>query len=875
MRSCSLLRLLVIGLCSHSAELTWAHDIPDVYFERDVRPILKTHCFHCHGDEPELQGNFDMRLSRLMFAGGDSGPAIVAGEPDVSMIVQRIVDGEMPPTGSGLSENELHIITSWIAQGARTLREEPADPSQIGPWTEEELSYWAFQPVVRPEVPAVQHSDLVATPIDAFLLARLEEQGLSFSPAAPQEILLRRLSLDLTGLPPTQEQLGRFLSDDRPDAYEHMVDELLASPAYGERWGRHWLDAVGYADSDGYVAKDQVRPWAFAYRDYVIQSFNADKPFNQFLVEQIAGDELVEPPYEDLTEAEVELLTATGFLRMAPDGTGAGPDDPQLARNDVIAETIKAVSTNLLGMTVGCAQCHNHRYDPISQADYYRMRAIFEPAFDTQNWRPPNQRLVNLWSAEERQQSADVDARLAEIEGEKNAEFDAAVQSIFDSEVAKLPDEMQELARTARDTPEAERTAEQIQVLKDHPSLNVDRGSAYLYEPQKINEINDRFKEEREAAEAERPAARFVSCTAEVPGQVPVTHVFYRGDINEPREEVTPAELSVLTSLEAAIPSDVEELPTTGRRLAWARHLTSGEHPLVARVLVNRFWMHHFGRGIVATPGDFGALGELPSHPELLDWLADEFVSNGWSLKHLHRVILLSIAYRQSSMRTQQLNDADPDNVLVGRMSVRRLETEAIRDSILFVAGSLNSEMFGPPLEVTKNDVGLFVLGNGERDGNGILIGDESALGEQRFRRSIYIQVRRTMPVSALEPFDLPEMAPNCPIRESSTGATQSLMMLNGPFVNELADRFSQRVIQEAGPAAEDQVRHAWQLAYCQSPTDQEVITALSFLVAQQRYLSTQLPAAIEGEPPPDAAQLALASFCQALLASNRFLYVE
>jgi hypothetical protein len=852
-----------------------ADDTSQVFFERDIRPILKTHCFQCHGDEPELSGGLDLRLSRLIQTGGDSGPAIIAGDAAASLMVQRITNHEMPPKGSGPTEAELALLTTWISQGALTLRAEPDDPSQIGPWTEEELGFWSFQPVVRPEVPTVTQSQQVANPIDAFLLAKLEEKGLSFSPAASKETLLRRLCLDLTGLPPTQEQLDRFLADEQPDAYARMVEELLASPHYGERWGRHWLDAVGYADSDGYVADDPARPWAWLYRDYVIRSFNADKPFNQFIVEQLAGDELIEPPLEDLTPEEVELLTATGFLRMAPDGTGAGPDDVALARNDVIAETIKAVTTNLLGLTVGCAQCHNHRYDPISQADYYRLRAIFEPAFDTQNWRTPDQRLVNLWDSNERAQSSGVDTKLAEIEAQHNAELDAAVLSIFDNEVNELPEDLRELARAARDTPEAERTPEQLQVMKDHPSLNVDRGSAYLYDQARIDEINKRFEQQKTAAEQERPAKEFVSCTAEVAGQVPVTHLFYRGDITQPREEVTPSELSVLDSLGAVIPADDEAVPTTGRRLAWARHLTSGRHPLVARVMVNRVWMHHFARGIVATPGDFGALGERPSHPELLDWLADEFVTSGWSMKQLHRLIVLSNAYQQSSTRTQQLNDADPDNVLLGRMPVRRLETEAIRDSMLAVSGSLNSEMFGPPLEVTKNEVGLFVLGSGERDGNGILIGDESALGDARFRRSIYIQVRRTMPVSALEPFDLPEMTPNCPERDSSTGAGQSLMMLNGPFVIEQSKRFADRVATEAGDDAEARVRQAWRLAFGQDPSDEEVIDALSFLIAQQQHLQSTPSAPGEGETPPDTARLALASFCQALFASNRFLYVE
>jgi Protein of unknown function (DUF1549)/Protein of unknown function (DUF1553)/Planctomycete cytochrome C len=732
-------------------------------FEADVRPILKAHCFHCHGDEADPKARLDLRLVRFARHGGDSGPALVPGKPAESLLIDRIMADEMPPdnkTGNKkLSAREKETIRQWIEQGSVTLRPEPetiAPGSEAlnSQWTEEERNFWSLQPIRRAPVPQVQQSQFVRSPIDAFLLAELEKRGLSFSAQADRPALIRRLSFDLTGLPPSPERVTAFVADNAPDAYERLVDELLESPAYGERWGRHWLDPAGYADSDGYTETDPPRPWAYRYRDYVIRAFNADKPFDQFIVEQLAGDELLTPPYANLAPEEVDRLTATGYLRMAPDGTADGGADQNAARNDVMAETIKIVSTSLLGLTVGCAQCHNHRYDPISQEDYYRFRAIFEPALDVKNWRTPGARLVSLWSEAEKAQAIDVDKELAEIAGKRTAEQDMIVQEIFDKEVAKLDEPRRELARAARKAPPAERTAEHQQLLKDHPSLNVDRGSAYLYEPQRIKDCNKKYDDMTAATKARRPAENFVACLTEVPGQVAATQLFFRGDFRQPRHEVVPGELSVLGAQSAAIPPKDEARPTTGRRLALARSLTSGKHPLVGRTLVNRIWMHHFGRGLVGTPGDLGFLGERPSHPELLDWLADEFVRTGWRLKGLHRLLVNSTAYRQSSLRSPALQQIDPENRLLARMSIRRLEAEAIRDAIVEISGCRSPKMFGPPVTVVPDDVGQIVLGTGMRDGNGILVGGPEALGGDQFRRSLYVQARRSMPLGMLEPFD-------------------------------------------------------------------------------------------------------------------------
>ncbi len=858
------------------AEKSSAANNSTVRFEADIRPILKTHCFQCHADQPQKEGNLDMRLARTILKGGDSGAAVVPGDPEESLLLQRIADGEMPPDDKKkVPADEVALLTRWIEQGALTARPEPESISDESPWTEEERSYWAWQPVRRPPLPEVPHSEQAATPVDRFLLARLEEQGLTFSPESDRATLTRRLSFDLAGLPPTPELVAEVLADPAPDWYERLVDRLLASPAYGERWARHWLDPVGYADSDGYTEDDRERPWAYRYRDYVIRSLNANKPLDEFLVEQLAGDELLNGASPIDSQANTDRLVATGFLRMAPDGTGEGGVDQDIARNDVMAETIKIVSTTLLGVTVGCAQCHEHRYDPISQADYYRLRAIFEPALDYKNWRDKSARLVSLWTPADYELAAQIDQKLQTLKTQREAELDAIVTEIFERETGKLPADEQALAREGRSLPKDQRTPEQTQLFKDHPSLNVDRGSAYLYEPQRIKEFNERHDKLAAETRARRPADNYVACLTEPAGHQPETHIFYRGDINQPREIVPPGDLSVLPEA-APISADDPALPTSGRRLAWARQLTNGQHPLMGRVLVNRVWMHHFGVGIVATPGDFGRLGEPPSHPELLDWLADELVASGWDLKALHRLLVTSAAYRQTSIADERLQTVDPDNRLLGRMAVRRLEAEAIRDAILEVSAARTHTMLGPPSLVNPDEVGQVIVGSAKRDGNGILVA-AGADGPEQFRRSIYVQVRRSMPLGVLEPFDVAATAPNCELRRSSTAAPQSLLMMNNDFVIRQSQRFALRVAAEVGNDPASQLRRAWLLAYGRHPDEVDLEAGLELIAAlRAHYEQLAAAAPADAAPPPlSPPQQALAIVCQALLSSNRFLYVD
>lgn len=870
---------LLLVLFAVSPALRAAESQPQrrLTYEQDIRPILKAQCFHCHGEEEKPKGKLDLRLVRLMLKGGDSGEAIVPKNHEESLLWQRVEDDEMPPIDKKLSAPEKALIAKWIDQGAITARPEPATLAPGLEPTDEEKSFWSFQPIRRPEPPRVKHQNRVRTPIDAFLLAPLETKSLGFAPEADKRTLIRRVSFTLTGLPPTPADVDRFLADEAPDAYERLVDRLLASPRYGERWARHWLDIAGYADSDGYTPKDPERKYAYKYRDYLIRSLNNDRPWDELIREQLAGDEMLTPPFRDLAPEDVDKLVATGFLRMAPDGTSDPSAEQELARNDTIAETIKIVSTSLLGLSVGCAQCHAHRYDPIPHEDYYRFRALFEPAYNPKSWRTPAARLVSLWSDADRAQAQKVDAEVKAIERERAKAVAELVDKVFEQELAVAPAELQSKLRETRKIPAPKRTAEQVKWFKTYPRLNVTSGNVTLYDPKSFNAITKAFASKVAAARAKRPPEDFVHALTEIPGQVPTTHLFSRGDIQQPRQAVEPGELTVLSngSESSQIPVDDPAVPTTGRRLAYARHLTDGQHPLVARVLVNRVWLHHFGQGIVNTPADFGVLGDRPSHPELLDWLADEFMREGWSLKRLHRLIVTSTAFRQSSQRLPELEAVDPDGRLLGRMPVRRLEAEAVRDSILVANGRLNTRMYGEPVPVTPDEAGQVIIGKDNRDGAGRPVGKRGALGDEEWRRSLYIQVRRSLPLGLLETFDAPLMAPNCERRTSSTVAPQSLMMMNNDFVVEQSDQFASKLEREAKGDLNAQVQLAWRLALALEPSPEQVGSAVRFLRDQQaEFAATGSPSAAKpGAPAP--AHRALATFCQALFSSNAFLYVD
>ena len=822
-------------------------------FEDDIRPLLKANCFECHGEEEKPKGGLDLRLTRLIARGGDGGPSVVAGKPDESLLLEKVLSDEMPPGKKKLSAAEKDLLRRWIAAGAKADKPEPESLAAGFQITESDRNYWSFRPIARPQPPGDGHA------IDAFLLAKLKEKNLTFSPEADRATLIRRAYFDLLGLPPTPAEVAAFVKDSSPKAWETLIDTLLASPQYGERWGRHWLDVAGYADSEGYAAQDTVRTNAWKYRDYVIRSFNADKPFDRFIHEQIAGDELT--PKRDTSPEVLEMLTATGFLRMAPDGTGNVPAaDQVIARNQVMIETIKIVSSSFLGVTVGCAQCHNHRYDPISQVDYYRLRAIFEPAFDLTAWKPPAARQISMISAKDRLKIAEIEKQAAAIDAARIKKSNEAIAALFERELAKLPEELRDKARVAAKTPVAKRTPEQKKLMTTHPTLTVNQGSLETQDRKTYNEITAAIAEAAKLR-ATKPSNDTIRAVSETPGKLPSTFLFHRGDPEQPREAIAPGVPSVLAE-GLPFPNPKATPVGSGRRLAFARWLTDPRNPLTARVLVNRFWQEHFGRGLVRTPGDFGRLGEKPTHPELLDWLATDFIEHGWSLKRFHRQVMTSAAYRQSSRREAR-HDVDPDNNLFGRYPLRRLDAEAIRDSVLAISGSLNPKMFGAPVPVRENEVGQVVLGIDNRDGAGRFVKATPLPEGDEFRRSVYVQVRRRWPLAVLESFDWATVEPNCEIRNSSTVTPQSLMLLNGDFLQQQSERMAARLMKEANDTPR-RVALAWALAYGVPPSQKDATTATAFVTEMAKVF-----------PKEKDETRALAAYCHVLLSSNRFLYVD
>ena len=870
--------LILFSVCL--SPVATAADADQIVFETDIRPILKANCFHCHGEGEKLQSGLDLRLRRLIVKGGETGPAIVPGKPAESLLLTYLREGEMPPAEieKRLTASEIAMIERWISSGANTAGAEPEQVEAGFFVTDQERNFWSFQPLVRHLPPAVKQTQRVRTPIDQFVLARLEEKGFGFAPDADRQTLVRRLYLDLTGLPPTAAAVDRFLADSSPDAYEQLVGRLLASPQYGERWGRHWLDGAGYADSEGATDADVVRKDAYKYRDYVIQSMNRDLPFDEFVREQLAGDEMVSPPYKELDEISIRRLTATGFLRMAPDGTGS--DNKPSHRNQVMADTLKIVSSSLLGLTVGCAQCHNHRYDPISQADYYRLRAIFEPTLNWQDWRTPQQRRISLYTDQDRKQAAEIEVKAKAVEAERTKKQDVYIEQTFQRELAKLPEALRQPITEARKAPADKRTDEQKQLLKDNPSVNVTAGSLYLYDKKAADDLATFVKKAKEVRDT-KPMEQFLRAAWEPTGkELPVTHLFHRGDCEQPKQTLEPAELAILTKDRSfSIAPKNPDLASSGRRLAYANWLTSGEHPLLARVMVNRVWKHHMGRGIVETSGDFGFLGVRPTHPQLLDWLATELTQQGWSLKQLHKLIVTSTVYRQASLRNQELDAVDRENRFYGHMSIQRLDAEALRDTLLAVSGMLNGETYGEAVPVMADRTGQWVIGmenlNAGRPGAVL------PMHGKEFRRSIYVQVRRSRPLAVLDTFDLPRMDPNCTGRASSTVAPQALMFMNSDFVIAQAKHFAQRLQKEAPNDLTAQVALAWKLAFAQSAPDTEVAAAVQFVQQQQEQFQQQKTATKKDPKADPAAEKAaqelsaLTSFCHALLSSNQFLYVE
>ncbi len=635
--------------------------------------------------------------------------------------------------------------------------------------------HWSFQPVKAPPIPAVKDAAWVRNPIDAFVLARLEERGWKPSPAAESRAILRRVYLDLIGLPPTIAEQDAFLKDPSSIALDRVIDDLLKRPTYGERWGRHWLDIARYAESNGYE-RDGLKPSVWRYRDYVIRSFNDDKPYDRFVKEQLAGDEL--------PDANEETIIATGFLRLGP--WDDEPADPETDRFDQLDDMVATTSQAFLGLTLGCGRCHDHKFEPLTQHDYYRMVAVFNPLRRPQNGR--------------------VDLDVPAVAGAKREALDRR-----DLRIGAL--QKRGLAERAIG------------------------GGGINLAGREIERIRQAFPD---------PIRGYFM--RELPSHVPETHLLVRGVASRPGPKVEPGVPTVLVDKQPA------PLPpgkyTTRRRLTLATWIASKDNPLTARVIVNRVWQFHFGEGLVHTSSDFGRNGEKPTHPELLDYLADWFVKEGWSIRRLHRLIMASNTYRMSKKWNAQYGEKDPDNRLLWRVHYRRLEVEAIRDSMLFVSGKLNPEMYGPSVNLPIPREAL----EGNSDPNTVWKPDDEKAAA---RRTIYATVKRSLVVPLLESLDLCDTARSSAKRNVTTVAPQALMLFNGAFVNQQAKYLADRLEKEAGPDAAKQIDLAYRLALCRPPRESEKIELLTFVAKVEN------------------ARLAREQMCRVILNLNEFVYPD
>ncbi len=679
-------------------------------------------------------------------------------------------------------------------------------------------NHWSYQPVKRPEAPQDVPADWKANPIDAFVFAKLKEAGLKPAPALHRVALYRRLHYTITGLPPTPEAVQVFANDNSPDAYEEAVNQLLDRPQYGERWARHWLDLVRFAETNSFE-NDRPKPGAWRYRDWVIKAINDDMPYDQFLTEQLAGDEL-EP-------RTTERTIATAFYRLG--AWDFDPTDRVLAQYDDLDGILTTVSQVFLASTINCARCHDHKVDPISQADYYRMLAFFrgiKPFVKTEkpgiDWDSLTTRLDLPPTHEEAEQQ--MNDSLSEL----TAYEDLVIRTLSEKE--------QEVA--AKDPKERKRLFNQHkeQVLSKHQK--------------EYYELAHKTIAEMKAKKPEKP--RMV-CVSEFGPKPPATHILHRGNPHTEGEKVIPGFPTILGGGDAKI-SKVPNA-SSGRRLALARWIADKKNPLTARVMVNRLWQHHFGRGIVASPNDFGKLGRAPTHPKLLDWLAVEFMDNGWSMKHMHRLILNSRAFRMSSQPSELAKGKDPANQLFSRFNMRRLTAEEIRDSILWANGSLNLKAGGPGV-FTK--IPFDVLNAQSRPGWGWGFSPR----EESSRRSIYIFSKRSLRPPILESFDLADTDTSCPVRFATTQPTQALNMLNSEFMNEEASFFTKLTLGKAGKKPADQVRFVLQRVFGRSVREAEVTRGVNYMKALQS----------EEKLSPEQA---LNSFCLAALNLNEFLYIE
>ena len=763
-------------------------------FETRIRPILADHCYQCHGPNSG-NGKANLRIDSIdaLLKGGVSGPALIPGEPEHSLLIiaVRHEGGVAMPPKSMLAKTEIDALSEWVKLGApwSSAIKVPATVLKGTPpnqWGESARQFWAFQMPRRPTPPAVDDERWPISPIDRFILASLESKGLHPAPPSDKRTLLRRVTLDLLGIPPSIEETDAFLADESAGAFERVLDRLLCSPHYGERWGRHWLDVVRYADSNG-MDDNLVYSDAWRFRDYVINSLNSDKPFSQFLEEQLAGDLIAESE----PHRRAELNIATGFLSIGP--KMLAEDDPVKQQMDIVDEQLDTTCRVFLGLTMGCARCHDHKFDPLSMSDYYAMAGIFQ---STQTML--SHRVDSKWNT-------------TALGGSRTALRLEDLEQIIDRHDNALvngnPNRMSSEERTAHST---------------------------LLE------------------EARKEYATIPKSMAVTEGHVRDLEIFLRGN-HLTRSTLVPRRLPTIL---AGAAQPAISLKQSGR-LEVARWMTGTRNPLTARVIVNRIWRWHFGQGLVRTVDNLGQLGERPSHPELLDWLAIRLINDGWSLKSLHKRILSSRTYQMNSNWNEQAAKIDPDNRLLWRTSRRRLEAEEIRDAILFVSGELNPSMGGTLLEVSPfQDLSLTGLAR-------------SPVVYQSSRRSTYLPVFRSAVYDVFQVFDFPDPAVPSGDRATTTVASQALFMMNSQIVKQASEHLSTTLLGESARSDQERLRLASLRILGRKATTDELSDWESFL---KRY---QAARSLYDETPERRRVRAWQGLCRTLLSSNEFVYVD
>lgn len=799
------------------------------FFEQKVQPILEKSCLECHGKDPdELGGSLALISRAAILKGGDSGPAIDLEDHSGSLLLEAVNYEfyEMPPSGK-LPQAEIDILTKWVKMGApwtAASADKVVESNHMEPEVNEQSKqFWSFQKVERPVVPTVKNEQWITNEIDNFILARLESKGLAPANEASKQTLIRRVYYDLIGLPPTPEEIKAFVADDSPDAYRQLVERLLASPHYGEKWGRHWLDLVRYAESNSFE-RDGTKPYVWRYRDYVIRAFNNDKPYDRFLIEQLAGDEL--------PDAGAEQIIATGYYRLGQ--WDDEPADPTLAMYDDLDDILATTSQAMMGLTVNCARCHNHKIDPILAQDYYSMLAFF--------------RNVRRYGVRAHETVLDASTRQIERDGKPDP--------------AEVAEYNQKLERVEKRIEEIEAIVKKDFEPVEHEDFQYDKNRERLVEKRVESKVITKKQFEnyrrqryyRKLLVDNPPTMYRVLCVNEHDTTPPQTHVMIRGNAHAKGDPVEPAFISVLSPPEPEI-SPVPGNNSSGRRLALAKWIASPGHPLTSRVMVNRIWQHHFGRGIVRTTNDFGFQGAKPTHPDLLDWLAAEFVEDGWSVKNMHRLIMNSRTYKMAFVKNDPASTVDPLNDLFWRFDMRRLTAEEIRDSILAVSGRLNKKkMYGESIFVKLSQE---VLEGQSMPGAGW--GNSSV--EDQLRRSIYIHVKRSLQVPLLAAFDVADTDTTCPVRFNTTQPTQALHLLNSEFTNDESEEFA-KIIKDQFETTEDRVREILTRVTQREPKAAEVSQGLELIEQWQKQDGL-------------SDDQALKYFCLVAFNLNEFIFVD